>query len=77
MTYSDVVMWMWVLALLGTLVVLARAWRGLARVDAAVGDLRSEGAAVDALAPARAELDAATRTAAGERMRLGTRAADG
>lgn len=35
-TYSDLVLWVWVLALLATLVGLALAWRALSRVDHAL-----------------------------------------
>ncbi len=76
MTYSDVVMWMWVVALLGTLGAFALAWRGLARTDLAVARVRDELGGVDAVAAARAELEEATRSTAGERIRLHTRAAD-
>ncbi|HMJ78420.1 MAG TPA: hypothetical protein VK507_20725 [Iamia sp.] len=77
MTYSDVVMWLWVAALLGTLVAFALAWRGLARADLAVARLHTELAGGDAMAEARSELEEATRATAGERIRLHTRAAEG
>jgi len=76
-TYSDVVMWLWVAALLGTLVAFALAWRGLARADLAVARLHTELAGGDAMAEARSELEEATRATAGERIRLHTRAAEG
>ncbi len=77
MTYADdVVMWMWAFALLGTLLAFGLAWRGLARSEEAVGHLRGELDGLDALAPARIELDEATRATAGDRVRLHTRAAD-
>ena len=77
MTYADVVMWMWAVALVGTLVAFALAWRGLARADVAVARLRDELGGLDAVAGGRAELDAATRAGAGERVRLHTRVAEG
>ena len=76
MTYSDVVMWMWVVALLGTLVAFALAWRGLVRTDLAVARVQGELGDLDALAAARADLEEATRSTSGERIRLHTRAAD-
>ncbi len=76
MTYADLVMWMWVVALLGTLVAFTLAWRGLNRADDAVARLRDELGGLDALAGARTELEAATRSSAGERVRLHTRVAD-
>jgi hypothetical protein len=69
-------MWMWVAALLGTLVAFAAAWRGLSRTDVALAAVRTELDGVAAIGEARAELEEATRTAAGERVRLHTRAAD-
>lgn len=76
MTYADVVMWMWVVALLGTLVAFALAWRGLARADVGLAHLRQELGGLDAVTSARAELDDATRAGTGERVRLHTRAAE-
>lgn len=76
MTYSDVVMWMWVAALVGTLVALALAWRGLARVDGAVTTVRTGLTGLDAVVAARSDLEDATRAAAGDRVRLHTRVAD-
>jgi hypothetical protein len=75
-TYADVVMWMWALALLGTLVVFGLAWRSITRAEVAVTRLDGELGGLDALAGARAELDEATRATAGERVRLHTRVAD-
>jgi hypothetical protein len=75
-TYSDLVMWMWVAALLGTLVTFTLAWRGLSRTDLAVAAVRTELDGVDAIAAARAELEDATRTTTGERVRLHTRVAE-
>lgn len=76
MTYADVVMWMWVVALVGTLVAFALAWRGLTRADVAVARLHRELGGLDAVTSARVELDDATRAGAGERVRLHTRAAE-
>lgn len=76
MTYADVVMWMWVAALVGTLVAFALAWRGLTRVDASVTRVRAGLTGLDAVAGARADLGDATRSAAGDRVRLHTRVAD-
>jgi hypothetical protein len=76
MTYADVVMWMWVVALIGTLVAFAVAWRGIARADLAVARLRTEVGGIDAVARARADLDDATRSSAGSRVRLHTHVAD-
>ncbi|HEU5151214.1 MAG TPA: hypothetical protein VFU19_11990 [Iamia sp.] len=76
MTYADVVMWMWVVALVGTLVAFGLAWRGLTRADLAVVGLRDELDGLDAVTGARADLEAATRSAAGERVRLHTRVAE-
>ena len=49
MTYADVVMWMWVVALLGTLVALTLAWRGLMRTDVGLAHLRQELGGLDAV----------------------------
>jgi len=76
-TYADVVMWMWVAALLGTLVAFALAWRSIARADLALARVHTELDGLDAVAPARSELDDATRATAGERTRLHTRVAEG
>ena len=76
MTYADLVMWMWVVALLGTLVAFALAWRGLARADGALAHLHHELGGLDAVTSARAELDDATRAGTGERVRLHTRVAE-
>jgi hypothetical protein len=70
------VMWIWVAALLGTLLAFAAAWRGLARTEVALAAVRTEVGGVAAIAEARAELEDATRSATGERVRLHTRAAD-
>jgi hypothetical protein len=75
-TYADLVMWMWAAALLGTLVAFALAWRGINRSELAANRLRGELDGLETLASARAELDDATRAAAGERIRLHTRVAD-
>jgi hypothetical protein len=75
-TYSDLVMWMWVAALMGTLVAFAAAWRGLSRTEAGLTAVRTELGGVDAISEARAELEDTTRAAAGERVRLHTRATD-
>jgi hypothetical protein len=74
---DDVVMWMWVAALLGTLVAFAIAWRALARAETALADLGRELSGLDAVGAARADLEDATRAVAGERIRLRTRAAGG
>jgi len=66
-------MWMWVLALLGTLVAFGLAWRGIARAEGATARVRSQLDGLEAVAVARAELDDATRASAGERVRLHTR----
>lgn len=76
MTYADAVMWMWVVALVGTLVAFALAWRGIARAEEALTRLHAEVAGVDAVVQARTDLEDATRAAAGARVRLHTRAAD-
>jgi hypothetical protein len=76
-TYSDVVMWMWVATLLGTLVAFALAWRGIARADLALARVQTGLTGLDAVAPARSELEDATRATAGERIRLHTRVAEG
>jgi hypothetical protein len=57
-------------------VAFAAAWRGLSRTDVALAAVRTELDGVAAIGEARAELEEATRTAAGERVRLHTRAAD-
>lgn len=76
MTYSDIVTWMWVAALLGTLVAFACAWRAIARADLAAARVRTGAAATaHAVTTAQADLDGATRAAAGERVRLHTRVA--
>jgi len=75
-TYSDLVMWMWVAALLGTLVAFAAAWRGLTRTEVALASVRTELDGIGSIAEARTELEDATRTATGERVRLHTRAAE-
>jgi hypothetical protein len=75
-TYSDLVMWMWVAALLGTLVAFAAAWRGLSRTEDGLAVVRTELNGLDAIAEARTELEDATRAATGERVRLHTRATD-
>lgn len=77
MTYSDIVMWMWVATLVGTLVAFASAWRSLARADRAVARVRSGAAVTTAVViAAHGELEGATRATAGERVRLHTRAAE-
>lgn len=76
MTYSDIVMWMWVAALLGTLVAFATAWRAIARADVAVARVRAGVVAMDAVAAAHGDLEGGTRSAAGERVRLHTRATE-
>ena len=77
MTYSDIVMWMWVAALLGTLAAFTCAWRAIARVDLAVARVRTGAVATSqAVTAARGELEGATRAAAGERLRLHTRATE-
>jgi len=75
-TYADLVMWMWALALLGTLVAFGLAWRGIARAEGSLARLHAGLDGLDALTPARVELEDATRASAGERVRLHTRAAD-
>ena len=76
MTYADVVMWMWVVALLGTLVAFALAWRAITRTELATARLHGELAELDTVAHARSGLEAATRATAGGRVRLHTRVAD-
>lgn len=76
MTYADVVMWMWVAALVGTLGAFALAWRAIGRADLAVARVRAEVGGVDDVARARSELDEATRSSAGARVRLHTHAAE-
>lgn len=73
---DDVVMWTWLVALLGTLVLLALAWRHVARAEHALARARSGLGALDEVAAAGADLDAATRETAGERLRLHTRASE-
>jgi hypothetical protein len=74
-TYADVVMWMWVAALLGTLVAFGLAWRGIARAEVATARVGDALGGLDAVAGVRAELDEATRAASRERVRLHTRVA--
>lgn len=76
MTYADLVMWMWAAALIGTLVAFALAWRAIGRTDLAVVRLRTEVGALDDVARASAELDEATRSSAGARVRLHTHVAE-
>ncbi|QYG92916.1 hypothetical protein HC251_11070 [Iamia sp. SCSIO 61187] len=77
MTYSDIVMWLWVAALLGTLVAFACAWRAITRADLAVARVRTGATTTaHAVTTAHAELEGATRAAAGERVRLHTRVAE-
>ena len=72
MTYSDVVMWMWVVALVATLVGLALAGRAVVRAEAALVRVAGGLDRVGDLAAAREELDGATRRTAGHRVRLHT-----
>ena len=76
MSYADVVMWLWVAALVGTLAAFTLAWRGITRADVAVAHLRTELDGLDAVGVARAELEDATRSSAGARVRLHTHVAD-
>lgn len=76
MTYSDLVMWVWLVALVATLAGLVLALRAVVRAEAALVRVRTGVDGVGELARARAELDAATRHAAGARVRLHTRLAD-
>ena len=48
-SYADLVMWVWVVALLATLVGVAMAWRALSRADEALASVRASDPA-DALA---------------------------
>lgn len=73
MSYADAVMWVWVVALLGTVVAFATAWRGLLRAEAAVRDLHRPSATGHELDAARAEVDAATEAAASARHALVSR----
>ncbi len=73
---DDMVMWTWVVALLGTLAAFAIAWRSLARAEAALARARAGLDGIDQVVAAGAELDVATRDSAGERVRLHTRASD-
>jgi hypothetical protein len=75
-TYSDIVMWVWIVALMATLVGLALAGRAVLRAEAALVRVADGLDGVGEIAVARAELDAATRHAAGARVRLHTRLAD-
>jgi hypothetical protein len=75
MSYADLVMWMWVVALIGTLGAFTLAWRGIARAEVATTRLRDELDGLDAVTGARADLEEATRSSAGERVRLHTRVA--
>ncbi len=72
-TYSHVVMWLWVIALGATLTGLTVALRALTRVDAAVAHLRGTGEAVLAVPAATRTLDRATGEAAGQRAALAGR----
>lgn len=77
MTYSDIVMWMWVAALMGTLVAFAGAWRAIARADRAAARVRTGAAATArAVTASHVELEGATAAAAGERVRFHTRVAE-
>lgn len=74
MTYSAVVMWLWVVALGVTATGLVLAVRALFRVDEAMSHLAVATVAVAAVPAARATLDRATAEAAGQRAALHARA---
>lgn len=73
-TYSHVVMWLWVVALGATLLGLAVALRALGRVDDAVAHLRAATEAVRPVPGAAAALDRSTGDTAGQRAALASRA---
>lgn len=72
MTYSDLVMWVWLIALTGTVAGLALAGRAILRAEAALAQVGVALDGVGELAPAGADLGAATRRTAGARVRLHT-----
>lgn len=76
MTYAHVVFWLWCIALLGTFVAFALAWRALLRVDAAVVALRSATDGLNELGTATAALQDASRGTARRRVALQTRSVD-
>ncbi len=76
MTYSDLVMWVWVVALMATLVGLALAGRAVLRAEAALVRVADGVEGLGEVAAARGELDVATRATAGSRVRLHTRLAE-
>lgn len=73
MTYAAAVMWVWVAALLGTLVALATAWRGLHRAEGALRELRPGSDVRSEVEAARGELDGHTAAAASGRRALVSR----
>lgn len=72
MTYSAVVMTVWVVALLATLVGLVLAGRAVLRAEAALALVHDGLQGVGEVTARRTELDAATRHTAGSRVRLHT-----
>lgn len=73
---DDVVMWTWVVALLGTLVAFSFAWRSLQRAEVALARVRTGLGGVGDVSQASIDLDGATRETTGERVRLHTRASE-
>lgn len=73
---DDMVMWTWVVALLGTLVAFSLAWRSLQRAEVALVRVRTGLDAIGEVSRAASDLDGATRDTTGERVRLHTRASD-
>jgi hypothetical protein len=65
-------MWMWAVAMVGTVAGLALAGRAVLRAEAAVAVVRREVRDVGDLGPARDELEAGLRATAASRVRLHT-----
>ncbi len=74
-SYADLVMWVWVVALLATLVGMAMAWRALSRADEALVGVRSSDPS-DALTDGARALGLEVERVAERRGDLGTRLAE-
>lgn len=77
MTYAAAVMWVWVAALLGTLVAFATAWRGLHRAEGALRELRPGSDVRSEVEAAAAVWPSGARVALGRRPLLGPSPAGG
>lgn len=77
MTYSHVVMWLWVITLAATLIGLALAWRGSGRASQAADRLRAGAGVHEQLAGAVEQAAMATTVAANARIALQHRSRTG